>query len=614
MELNETPAAEEFLNDEPIESISDAITHPELEEAEIPAENLAGLGKKELLQKANEAAKADNLKDATAIFRSVKPLFDQLCRDEYQEALSKFIEEGGEKEEFILPEDKMKAEFELALQTLKKRREEHRQQIESEKQENLKAKRNLLERLKVLSEAEETEKSIDELKSIQAEWKKIKGVPAEEAEDLWKTYRFFVDKFYDNRSIYFELKENDRQRNLTEKIKLCVKADELKNEPSMRKAMTMLNRLHEEWRSLGPVPREYNEEIWTRFKAASDAVHAKFDAFVAEQESKRTENLQKKLEIIDRLEAMLKTLPEKAKEWNDKAKEVSNLMADWKKIGPASKEKNTEIWDKFRTMMDSFYKTRNGFFKDLNKVKNENLRQKLDLCHKAEALKDSQDWGKTSKELINLQETWKKIGPVPDKQSDAIWKRFRAACDAFFTTKQNHFAGLKESYQTNLELKTSVIEKLEQLLAMEDNVQLLNAAKALQEEWSKIGFVANEVKDQIYKRYSDALDKIYARVRAAGAEVESAQLRSKFEFIAKQADGKQKLASEIRRINERIKTLNENIDTWQNNILFFSNSKNLPELQKKVDEDVANAQRQIKKLKEQVTAIRAMQNEVSTSK
>ncbi len=592
------------------ENMISAETETDAEDHELPATSLhqfESLSKAEMVKLAEEAVKNENIRDASEKLRGLRPAFENLLNEERQKALAEFIEAGGEKDEFNPGPDELKARFFATFDTLRKRKDDQRVMIEKQKLDNLAAKREILEKIKAIVEGEESKDSLEQIKFLQSEWKRIKLIPQEHAQNLWDTYTFYIDKFYDNRSIFYELKELDRQKNLAAKIDLCLRVDELKNETSMKQCMMLLNKYHEDWKNIGPVPKEVSEELWQRFKGASDLVHDRYRKFLAELEVIHTLNLQKKRELLDKARELAQKPIEKGKEWNERSKEYEALLGEWKTIGMVPKEHNN-IWDSFRGIIDEFYKQKNNHFRELNKSRMENYRRKEALCVKAEAMKESTDWGKTGKELIKLQEEWKTIGPVPDKYNESIWKRFRAACDVFFKAKSEKFAAQKSEYAQNLAVKNEIVQKLETLSESEDFQNMMNEVKALQEQWNATGFVAMNVKDELYKKYNSVLDKVYDKLRKNSAEFEQMQAKQRYEFIANQQDGKFKLQSEARRTQERIRALQENIDTLQNNIGFFANSKNADALRKKVEEDIAGHMKQIKKLKEQLQVLRGLQN------
>jgi hypothetical protein len=383
--------------------------------------------------------------------------------------------------------------------------------------------------------------------------------------------------------------------------------DELKKQTSMKQSMILLNKYHEDWKSIGPVPKEVSEELWQRFKGASDIIHDIYRAYLTELEGIQTVNLQKKRELVEKAQEIAKKPIEKGKDWNERSKEFEALLTEWKTIGMVPREHNN-IWDNFRGIIDEFYKQKNNHFKELNKGRMENYRKKEELCVKAEALKDSTEWGKTSKELVRLQEEWKTIGAVPDKYNESIWKRFRAACDTFFNTKNEKFASQKTEHAQNLEIKNGIITKLEELGQTTDYKVMAEELRAAQDQWNATGHVDIKVKDALYKRYNGALDILYNALRKNSAEFEQTQNKQRFEQLANQPEGKYRLQSEGRKLQDRIRVLQEANDTLQNNILFFANSKNADSLRKKVEEDIAVNLKNIQKLKDQLQVLKGLQN------
>lgn len=578
-----------------------------IESGEVANLHFDHLNKADLLKAAQEACMLDNLREASDKLKAMRHAYENMVRDEQQKALAEFIEGGGDRDTYLAPTDASKDAFYATFDTLKKRKEEQRVQIEKQKADNLKAKQEILDKIKAIVDGEESKDSIEQIKFLQSEWKRIKVIPQEHAQKLWDTYSFYIDKFYDNRSIFYELKELDRQKNLAAKIELCLRVDELKNQTSMKQSMLLLNKFHEDWKSIGPVPKEVSDELWQRFKGASDIIHDRFRAYIGELEAIQTVNLQKKRELVTKAQELAQKAIEKGKEWNERSKDYEALLAEWKTIGMVPREHNN-IWDNFRGIIDEFYKQKNNHFKELNKSRMENYRKKEDLCVKAEALKDSTEWGKTSKELVKLQDEWKTIGAVPDKYNETIWKRFRAACDVFFNTKNEKFASQKTEYAANLEVKNGICARLEEMAKSEDFESMAAEVRTLQDQWNATGHVDIKIKDALYKRYNGALDTVYNALRKNNSAFEQNQNKQRYESLSSQQDGKFKLQGEARRLQDRIRILQENIDTLQNNILFFANSKNAESLKKKVEDDIAAHQKNIVKLKEQLTVLRGLQN------
>jgi len=570
--------------------------------------DLTTLNKEELVEMIENASTQDDLAGAARIAREVKSLLEGIFADEEHAALEAFTEDGNEKDDFEAKPDEWKTRFIDAYKKIQARRGEHRQRIEEEKQKNLQIKRRILEDLKVLTETDETSESLEKVKELQNEWKKIRAVPHENVQELWDSYRVYLDKFYDNLSINFELKELDRKKNLEAKIDLCMKVDQLQEEASVKVAMNLLNKFHDEWKHTGPVPKEYAEEIWTRFKAASDKIYEQKKAQMDEMREMRRKNLELKTAINERLEQVATLLYDKPKEWIAKTEVINAFFEEWKKIGPVPKEQNEIVWGKFKDLRNHFYRQKNNFFKQLNKDKSENLKIKEALCVKAEGLKDSEDWLKTTNELIRLQGEWKKVGPVPEKVSDEVWKRFRAACDHFFSKKEEHFKGQKEEQEKNLEAKKALLEEVKALEAMTETQtdEVFKTLREIQKKWNAAGYVPIKFKNQIQKEFSTIIDGLYKKHKRNAEEMKEGQLQEHYEELSQSPDGAKRLQFEERRVKEKIRHLKNDVETLENNIGFFSNSKTAGPLIKGITDKIAKANEQIERLQKELKAIKKL--------
>ncbi|HCS22053.1 MAG TPA: hypothetical protein DIW47_16110 [Bacteroidetes bacterium] len=564
------------------------------------------LSKEQLLELIEETAKQDDLSRATRIAREVKSHLEVIFAEEEHTALDTFLEEGNEKDDFAPKPNEYKMRFLDAYKKIQARKGEQRQRIEDEKQKNLEIKRRILEDLKALTENDETDDSLNRIKELQNEWKKIRAVPHEHVQELWDSYRFYLDKFYDNLSINFELKELDRKKNLEAKIDLCMKVDQLQEEPSVKVAMNLLNKFHDEWKHTGPVPKEYSEEIWARFKAASDKIYEQKKVQMDELREMRRKNLELKTALNERLEQVATLLYEKPKEWIEKTEQINALFEEWKKIGPVPKEQNESVWGRFKDLRNHFYRQKNNFFKHLNKEKTENLSVKEALCVKAEALKDSEDWLKTTNELIRLQGEWKKVGPVTEKHSDEVWKRFRSACDAFFTRKEEHFKGQKDEQEHNLDLKKNLLKEVKELEALTEaqSDEVFKKLREIQKSWNAAGYVPIKFKNQIQKDFSSSVDALYKKHKRNAEDMKEGQLTEHYDELAASADGKKRLQAEERRVKEKLRFLKNDVVTLENNIGFFSNSKTAGPLIKGIKDKIARANEQMERLQKELDTIK----------
>lgn len=603
-----TDSIEIALDEHEIDADLAAIEHHEM------AEQLdyANKTKDELLTIALQAMSDKPHSEALQIFKDIKPHFDAALNEEQNAAMQKFIEEGGEKDDFEYKAGVTARDtFNKAIKDLRDKISAAKAIAEAERVKNLRAKENILDQIKALNSSEETKESLNKLKELQTEWKKIKNVPKEHVERLWESYRVLNEIFYDKLSIDNEIAQLDRERNLDAKIDLCKKVSELAEEKSIKSALIAVKKYQEDWRNIGPVPKEANEEIWTRFKAEVDKVYANIKAETEKNEAVRQANLVLKLALIEKSKELATYATTRIKDWMEKTKEANELMEEWKKIGYVPMAEREKVWEEFKNIRNTFFNNKNNWFKSFNAVRNENLKKKQELVKEAENIAAAPiDWGKQTATIKNLQEQWKQVGPVPDKFNDEIWKKFRTACDLFFEKKAERFAEQNAEQGANLIAKKELITQLEAMAANEaENPNALNELKTIQDAWSKIGFVPNKDKDAIGKAYNDLLDKIYGRHRELRKNMRQADDRAHFESLANNNDGGQRLQREERILQERIKGLKTDIDTWDNNLGFFKNTNAKNEMVVQINDKIAAAKRMIKELEDKIKTIRTLKNQ-----
>ncbi len=595
-----------LLTDEHAEDHEQAEDEKELEGFEEDVIDYSSFTKEQLIKVTIEAVKEKELSEAASILKAVKPALDQLLQEEFNQALQKFIEDGGLKDDFEFKEkDNARETFNKAFKELRQKRAEEKARQEKEKLDNLNKKEAILDQIRVLSETEETKDSLRKIKELQVEWKQIRNVPKNELDRLWESYKLNLDRFYDRLSIFNELKELDRRKNLDQKIDLTKKVAELAQEASTKKALILLKKYQEDWRNIGPVPPESNEEIWSRFKQECDKIYEIVKAVMEDNQRKREDNLAAKKALLVKALELSNIKSARIKDWLTHTNVANSLMDDWKKIGMVPLKYRESIWDQFRQARNQFFNNKNTFFKQLHHDRNENLKFKTDLIEKAEQLAANPlDWNKQTAELKKLQEEWKKSGPVHDKISDAVWKRFRLACDLFFEKKAQHFASQIEEQKQNLETKKNLISKLEGLLQKEDGANVINELKQIQDAWNSAGFVPMGEKEGIQKKYSDLNDQVFNKFRQANKELKELKDKAHLEALFNSPNGAQKLKREERIVIERIKGLKGDIDTWENNIGFFSRSKGSNPMIEQATEKIAITRRHIANLEEKLKAIR----------
>ncbi len=568
------------------------------------------LSKEELLAAAEELVHATDVKKAYNQLQAIRNALDDLLDQERPGMIRTWVEAGNDPRDFVAPADNTKQTIQQVIATFKKRREDERKRAEEEKLHNLKQKQLILDKIKALVDSEENDQSLNALREYMRQWKEVRQIPKEYQDELYAAYKFQVDKFYNQLSVFNELKELDKDKNLELKIDLIKRAEQLKDEPNIRKALLQLNKYHDDWKNTGPVRAEISEDIWKRFKAASDIV---IDAKKAEQatiDAERQQNLDKKIVLIERAETSIAVVPTQPKEWAKIGKELDELMAEWKKIGPVPTDKNEEIWNKFKAIRNQYYGERKHFFKDLNSSKKDNLTKKEALCDKAESLKDSNEFMKTSDALAKLQDEWKTVGPVPEDQNDLVWKRFRTAFDHFYARKNEWFKQRKQEESGAIVKKKEVILGLEALKSNEtiDHQSLFNELKVWQKQWNDAGFISGKSYQQMNKSYQALADEIFNRYRAASNNQRNSNQKEHFNNLATSTDGQKRLQLEERKIKEKITKFKDEIATMENNKSFFKHSKNAGAFVKQFDDNIAKATEQIAKAEQELKLLKSVKS------
>jgi hypothetical protein len=583
----------------------------ELNAEEISLElQYATLSKEELLAAAEELVHATDVKKAYNQLQAIRNAMDDLLDQERPSLIRTWVEAGNDPRDFVAPVDNTKQSIQQIITAFKKRREDERKRAEEEKLHNLKQKQLILEKIKALVDSEENDQSLNALREYMRQWKEVRQIPKEYQDELYAAYKFQVDKFYNQLSVFNELKELDKDKNLELKIDLIKRAEQLKDEPNIRKALLQLNKYHDDWKNTGPVRAEISEDIWKRFKAASDIV---IDAKKAEQttiDAERQQNLDKKIVLIERAETSIAVVPTQPKEWAKIGKELDELMAEWKKIGPVPADKNEEIWNKFKAIRNQYYGERKHFFKDLNSSKKDNLSKKEALCEKAESLKDSSEFMKTSDALAKLQDEWKTVGPVPEDQNDIVWKRFRSAFDHFYARKNEWFKQRKQEESGAVVKKKEVIVGLEALKSNEtiDHQTLFNELKSWQKQWNDAGFISGKSYQQLNKTYQALADEIFNRYRTASNNQRNSNQKEHFSSLASSTDGQKRLQMEERKIKEKIAKFKDEIATMENNKSFFKHSKNAGAFVKQFDDNIAKATEQIAKAEQELKLLKSVKS------
>lgn len=567
------------------------------------------LSKEEIIQKAESLLHAANIKKAQESLNNLRDALELIEQDERPAQIKEWTDQGNDPRDFKPTADEFRNKFNRVVNQFREKREEERKRAEEEKLTNLKLRETVLEKMKNLLLSEETEDSLKTMRELMREWREIRQVPKEFQDDLYKRYRFYVDKFYDNLSIFHELKELDREKNLEVKIDLIKKVEGLKEEKNLRKALVTLNKYHEDWRNAGPVRREISEEIWNRFKAASDSLLAEKKAIQDEMDKQKIENLKLKELLIEKAEAAISVLPNKAKDWSQLGKELDQLLNDWKKIGPVPREVNQEVWSRFRGARSVFFNGRREFFKDLNASKEENLKAKIALCEEAESLKDLEDFNSTTEKFNQLQDQWKKTGPVPESKNDEIWKRFRASFDYFYNRKNAFFEARRSQEKDAVAEKDAIIKELMALKDETDGNAVFQKLKDAQTRWAKSGFVSGKTYYNLQKKYQEISDVLFAKFKQSNESMKDGLLKEHYDLIANAPDGGHRIQGEERKMRDRINKLEEEVSTIENNKSFFAHSKNAEAVLKQFDDNIRKIKLQIEKLQKELKVIRSFKNQ-----
>ena len=522
----------------------------------------------------------------------LKMLYYRFHNAEVAAARDLFISEGGKAEDFRPAPDMEEENFKAQFSLIRELRNKAAQAVEAEKQANLKRKQEIIERIKELAATPESaDKGYNEVKDLQAEWKEIKQVPAENATELWKNYQLYTEQFYDQLRLNHEMRAYDFKKNLEIKTHLCEAAEKLAEVEDPISAFHQLQKLHQEYRETCPVAKELREQIWKRFKDASTVINKRHQDHFEQIKAQEEQNLEKKTELCQKVENIdlepLKTYAQ----WEETTKQILTYQAEWKTIGFTPRKVNNEIFERFRTACDRFFQAKTAYFKANREKLNANLAAKNALVEKAEALKDSTDWGATTNKFIELQKQWKTIGAVPHKVSDAIWKRFNDACNYFFDKKTEANAGQRKEEEANLEIKKGIISDLEKL-ASEATDNTLQAVRDLQARWNETGHVPYSKKEKIYRRYRELCDKIYDALH------ESAGRRRMDNFRKTVADkGGSELTRERARLQSIYDAKKQEIQTYETNLTFFRSSS------KKGNSLVADIEKKVTRLKSDLEEI-----------
>lgn len=535
----------------------------------------------------------------------LKQAFYKIRKHETDAARKAFVENGGDADAFVPEADEYEQKFKELVSAIKEKRTEIAKAAEQLKEENLEKKNRIIEKIKeFISSGEDVNKYYNEFKQLRQEWNDIKLIPQEKATELWKNYQLYVERFYDLLKINNEFRTYDFKKNLELKTALCEAAEKLEEEPDVVSAFYQLQNLHHEFREIGPVAPEMREEIWGRFKKASTVINKKHQQHFEELKAKEQGNYEAKQAICEKIESIDCTALKTFADWDEKTNEVIALQSEWKTIGFAPQKLNVKIFERFRAACDDFFKAKSEFYKTIKTEKNENLQRKIALAERAEALKDSTDWKKTTEELTRLQKEWKTIGSVSKKYSDAVWNRFISACDYFFEQKKNMFAGQKSEEQANLAAKQELIEQIESIPEDADPAEALKTVKELQEKWNSIGFVPFKEKDKIYKRFIASVDKWYDSYRQGVSDRKISAFKDNIDRIAsKDGNAVNGLYRERDKVVKMFESMKSELATYENNMSFLNVSSKNSSFMQEINKKIEKLKSDIKLAEEKLAAI-----------
>ncbi|MEX0987859.1 MAG: DUF349 domain-containing protein [Bacteroidales bacterium] len=562
------------------------------------------LSKEDLVKVFGQLLNDKTFKELRSEVDEIQDVYSSKLEIELAKKKEKFIAEGGSEPDFKPVNDPVDKKMEELVEKYKSLKSEFNKHIEQEKDENLIAKQEILEEFRLLMEGQESfEHTFRKFKQLQKRWFNVGIIPKQNVKDLWNSYNFFVDKFNDYVKINKELRVMDLKKNLDQKILLCEKAESLALESNVPQAFKTLQKLHAQWREVGPVPREDKDTIWERFKAATSEINKAHQNLQIELKDSLVENLQLKMNLCEKAEAIAITEPNKHNEWVEKTNELLDIQKEWKTIGYAPKKDNNQIYQRFRKACDTFFEKKAKFYAATFEYQKENLEQKKEIIAAAEELKDNTDWKSTTDKLIELQKRWKEVGPIPRKESDKLWKKFRAECDHFFNKKSEFFSGKNESYEENLKAKEDLIAEMKEFEHGGNPREIRKALEEYQLRYNEIGFVPVESKDIVRDNFRDAMNAVIEK--SVGDENEKSLIRYRIRIasILSNPRANNKLNFERDKLINKLQQLRNDIGVWENNIGFFKQTESAEDTISEFSDKIEDARNRINLLERKIKII-----------
>ncbi|MFY0687510.1 MAG: DUF349 domain-containing protein [Cyclobacteriaceae bacterium] len=572
--------------------------HDDHQEEELDFENST---KEELVNFIVEIKNEEDMRRVDRILKQIRPRFDELFNAERQVALEEFLkEEGAVEEDFVFKGNEEDVRFNDYYNLLREKRNKYFNGLEKAKDENLKRKTELLDKIRELVDGEESTSSIKSIKDIQEEWRNIGPVPPGQNKMLWANYNALLDRYYDARSIYFELKELDRKKNLKIKATLCEKAEQLDSLDNLKDAIVQLNELHEEYKHAGPVPREEQEQLWLRFKAASDKIYAKRKGFVEDLKKELQDNLEKKMTLAKEVQTFVDFNSDRITEWNKKTKEIQEVQKRWDAIGGMPREKAKEVNKLFWGSFKKFFANKSNFFKGFESQREDNQKKKEELIARAEELMTSTDWEATANALKKLQGEWREIGPVPEKVKNEIYDKFKKACDQFFNNRRSQNNEQQKQFEDNLTQKHEICDKID-ALGKGDEVDQ-DALYDLVDAFAEVGFVPRNAIKKIQKRFDGVVDAVLGRFdEETQREI---KMNIRVNQIKSSPHGDRKAHRQEHSLRRRIQELEGDVNTWKTNLEFFASSKTADKLKKEFEQKIEDASDELNRLKQELKILR----------
>jgi len=600
-------------------NLHEDISETELEENEEDGtsestENYNQFTKEQLLEQLKTIVSTENFESFNAA-EVIKSVFYKKHKAEIAEKMKLHLDNGGTEENFETGIDDTELAFKEIYKNYKKIKTNYTNDLEDKKQKNLEEKYKILTEIENLINNQETiNKTFEEFKILQKKWREIGLVPQSETKKLWESYNYHVERFYDYVKINKELRDLDLKRNLEAKIDLCEKSEELLLEEKVVSAFRELQKLHDLWKFIGPVPHEKKDEIWERFKLATTKINKKHQEYFENIKKEQENNLNAKILLCEKAEELITKEINVHKDWEKASNEILELQKIWKLIGFAPKKNNNKIYTRFRIACDKFFERKREFYAHNKEDQENNLQLKTDLCVQAESLKDSTDWKKTSDIFINLQKKWKTIGPVPRKYSDEIWNRFRAACNAFFEHKTEFFKSVDSIQDQNLEAKKQLIEQIEAFVFTENDEENLHLLKDFQKRWTDIGHVPIKQKDIIQNKYKTALDAHFAKLNIDSNRRNEYKLKNRIDSMKQSYQASDKLLTEREKLRNKVTQLQNKIVLWENNLGFFTKSEKSDAMTSEFKKQIELTRIEIDSINKQVQMLTLAINDLRNNK